>query len=120
MSEGLKILHLIHNRKGCLLSELALELGIPTSSVSSWISLLCSTGYLKKDGEKATECSCKKNGITCACCSCSCETRENNIESRVELTKRGHALIRREWDEKNGSEVITGNGRLLGNNICAQ
>ncbi|WP_373838540.1 helix-turn-helix domain-containing protein [Methanospirillum sp.] len=119
MSEGLEILHLIHNRKGCLLSELALELGIPTSSVSSWISMLCSTGYLKKDDEISTDHSCKKNGMKCICCSCSCETRENNNQIRVELTKRGISLIGRRGNEKTGSEVIPGNGRLPGNNICA-
>ncbi|WP_181391334.1 helix-turn-helix domain-containing protein [Methanospirillum stamsii] len=120
MSEGLEILHLIHSRKGCLLSELALELGIPTSSVSSWVSMLCSTGYLKKDLGESVDFSCKKNGMKCSCCNCSCENQIKTNESRVELTKRGLALIRRKWDEKTGSEVISGNGRLPGNNLCSQ
>ncbi|MDX8550247.1 helix-turn-helix domain-containing protein [Methanospirillum sp. J.3.6.1-F.2.7.3] len=120
MSEGLEILHLISQRGGCLLSELATELGIPKNSVQSWVSMLCSTGYLKRDGEELSECSCRKSGMKCVCCHCSCEEKTASSENRIELTERGRSLIRRKWDEKTGSEIISGNGRLSRNNICTQ
>lgn len=119
MSEGLEILHLISIRGGCLLSELAVELGVPKNSVASWVSMLCSTGYLKDMSEKTSGCSCRKNGLKCVCCSSSCE-EQKITENRIELTQRGHELLRRRWDEKTGTEVISGNGRLPRNDICAQ
>jgi len=120
VSEGLEILYLINRRGGCLLSELALELGIPVKSVQSWISMWCSTGYLKRDGEESPGCACRKSGMKCICCHCACEEMKNSNESRVELTKRGKTLLRRKWDEKTGSEIISGNGRLPRDYICAQ
>jgi len=118
VSEGFEILHLINLRGGCLLSELALELGIPKNSVVSWISMLCSTGYLKREGREEQTCSCRKNGMKCVCCHCSCKEQNNRNECRIELTERGRSLIRRRCDEKTGSEIISGNGRLPRNNIC--
>jgi len=106
VSEGLEILHLINRRGGCLLSELAIELGIPIKSVQSWISMWCSTGYLKRDGEESPGCTCRKSGMKCVCCHCACEEMKNSSESRVELTKRGETLIRRKSDEKTRSKII--------------
>ncbi|MDD1723833.1 MAG: helix-turn-helix domain-containing protein [Methanospirillum sp.] len=119
MSEGLEILHFISTRGGCLLSELAVELGVPKSSVISWVSMLCSTGYLKDTSEKTTGCSCRNHGMKCLCCNSSCE-EQKAPESRIEITERGHELIRRELDEKTGTEIVPGHGRLPRNDICAQ
>jgi|GEM_PF-1447473 len=119
VSEGLEILKFIGVRGGCLLSDLAIELGIPKSSVISWVSMLCSTGYLKKKEDEQEPCSCKKSGLKCVCCSCLCNEQKNNPENRIELTSRGIEFIRGRQDEKNGvSETISGNGRLPRNDIC--
>ncbi|MBN1167693.1 MAG: MarR family transcriptional regulator [Methanospirillaceae archaeon] len=108
MSEGLFILHHISNHGGCLLSEIAVELGIPKSSVSSWVALLCSTGYLQKEGEESSDWVCRKSGMKCACCHCPLIAQENYHDSRVTLSSRGIAFIRRELDLKTRIGRISG------------
>lgn len=95
VSEGLEILYHINRRGGCLLSELVLELGIPEKSVQSWIRLWCSMGHLKRVGEDASGCTCRKSTIKCVCCHGSCKAMKNSTENRVELTKRGQSLIKK-------------------------
>ncbi|HPP78451.1 hypothetical protein [Methanospirillum sp.] len=100
VSEGLEILHLISQRGGCLLSELVTEVNIPEKSIKSWISMWCSTGHLKRSRGESRGCGGRKGGMKCICCLCAYKEKNNSSESRVELTKRGHTLIRRNWDEK--------------------
>ena len=94
MSEGLHILRLISTKGGCLLSELAVELNVPVSSVTGWVQMLCSIGYLKQDGRVESGCECTGSCSACVCCHCShSEKKDDSV--RIEVTERGLAAIRR-------------------------
>ncbi len=112
MSEGLEVLGFINSRGGCMLTDISSELNLPISSVHGWISLLCSTGYLKKCEQEHGSCPCEKNGTRCVHCSCTCKAVQTNTPVRIEVTERGMNLFRRSSYETGKTEVVPDNGRL--------
>jgi hypothetical protein len=96
MSEGLKVLSYIHEQKGCLHSDLARIMGIPLDSLNGWIHMLCSTGYLTQSEEINHEKSpCSNGRHTCVSCKCSCHADKSGMLLKVEITKKGIAMIQR-------------------------
>jgi len=108
MSEGLEVLGFINSRGGCMLTDISSELNLPISSVHGWISLLCSTGYLKKCEVEHGSCPCEKNGTRCVHCSCSCKAVQVNTPVRIEVTERGMNLFRRSSYETSRADVVIG------------
>ncbi|HWQ66153.1 MAG TPA: hypothetical protein VN372_04700 [Methanospirillum sp.] len=112
MSEGIGVLGFIHSRGGCLLSELAVEMGVPVRSLHGWVNMLCSTGYLKRCEQEHGECPCAKNGTRCVACRCSGHAVQGGEPLKIEVTDRGIAMIRRRSDEVSKDEVFPDNGKL--------
>lgn len=120
MSEGLDVLHFIHSRGGCMLTELSTEMGIPMSSIHGWVSLLCSTGYLKRCEQDHGYCPCESSGKRCVACRCSCSSSQSGTPIRIEVTERGMAMVRRRSDETEDREIIKNDGRLPRSNLHYQ
>jgi len=112
MSEGLEVLGFINSQGGCLLTDICSELNLPISSVLGWISLLCSTGYLKRCEQEHESCPCEKNGKKCVSCSCACKAAITGTPIRIEVTERGMDLFRRNLHETGKTKIITNDGRL--------
>ncbi|HWQ64938.1 MAG TPA: hypothetical protein VN429_11020 [Methanospirillum sp.] len=112
MSEGLEVLGFIHYQGGCMLSDICSELNLPLSSVHGWISLLCSTGYLKRCEAENGSCPCEKSGKRCVSCSCSCKATQVGIPVRIEVTERGMDLFRRNKQKIGKTKIIPDDGKL--------
>ncbi len=108
MSEAVQILRYIGTTGGCLLSDIAIHLGIPVRSVNGWVVLLCSTGYLHRSGQYPCASPCGGSGPVCSGCCSACHAVPAGLPVRIAVTERGWDLIRRNNHENRTEEPLNG------------